>query len=535
MSDSYTIDQESLASAVTFLEQFLVSKLPNYDFSAGTANRDIAINSIALVFAVIRNDIEAIKSRLTLNDLKDKTDDTSNEIVDDILSDIFVTRHTGDYGTGEVTLYFSSNQSVTLQITNDHIFIKDGVEFTLSTESTVITAGSLKQNVDAYGKTYYTTTLNLIAKEKGPTGKAKVGVFSSWNVSSPYLYKVEVLEEFSGGEAAETSSDLVIRSEKALTVKNLVTHNAIYTVLTEKFLFLKNVVPIGMNEPEMTRDLLPVTVGNTVMNIHRGSMIDIYCKFPIVFRNSVSGTLTEITINSTDYIAMQLPAVPIYKIRSVEDTANNNTKLDFSVVIEDKNLFLSAQQKIYVVVSGTEYKDRAVRVTYDYTSNYDEVQAFVATSTERTVVANSLVKAQFALYLSFDMVVYANADIDESAMLATLQEYIHSSEVTPSNLYVASIVRKMSTVYGVTVQMPLAIKGTILLANGSTMEITFKDRINVPPKYMITTDTVPQYLPLFEGDANPNGYQVGSMTDLQVSNSTTRVVMDTSESTIKRA
>ena len=61
MSDSYDIDQDSLETAVTFLEQFLSAKLPNYDFSPGTANRDIAVNAIALVFAVLRQDIALVK------------------------------------------------------------------------------------------------------------------------------------------------------------------------------------------------------------------------------------------------------------------------------------------------------------------------------------------------------------------------------------------------------------------------------------------------------------------------------------------
>ena len=534
MSDTYEIDQDSLSTAVTFLEQFLTSKLPNYDFSVGTANRDIAINAIALVFAVLRKDIDTIKSGLTLNDLKDKTDTTSNEIVDSILSDFFVTRKTGDFGTGTVTLYFSSNQVIVLEISNSNIFVKDGVEYTITEDAAVITSNSLKKNIDTTGKVYYTTTLNLVAKEKGASGKASVGVFNSWDVTSPYLYQVEVLEEFSGGEEPETSSDLISRSDKALTTKNLVTSSAIYTVLMEKFTFIKNVVAVGMNDPEMTRDLLPVNIGNSIMNIHRGSMIDIYCKLPIVFRNSMTGTLVTTVVNTTTYIAVKLPTAPIYKVRSVEDTANNNANLSFSVVVKDKNLFLSAQQEVYVVVTGDENKNKAVRVTYDYTSNYDEVQAFVSSSAERVVVASSLVKAQFALYISFDMSVYTSSDIDSSAMLAVLQEYIHGSEVSTSNLYVASIVKKMSTTYGVSVQMPLTIKGTILLSNGSTMELSFTDRVYVPSKYMLTTDTVPKYLPLFDGDPNPNNYQVGNMADLQISNSTTRVVMDVTESTIKR-
>lgn len=533
MADNYDIDQDSLSSAVTFLEQFLVSKLPSYDFSPGTANRDIAINSIALVFAVLRQDISLVKSGLTLNDLKDKTDDTSNQMVDAILSDFFVTRHTGDYATGNVTLYFSSNSAVNVVITNSNIFVKDGVSYTLNAASKGISADELVQNTDNYGKTYYTTTANLIAKVKGPTGKASTGIFESWDVNSPYLYKVEVLEEFSGGEGSETSSDLINRGDKALTVKNLVTQNAIYTVLMAKFQFLKNAVAIGMNDKEMTRDLLAVTVGNTVMNVHRGSMIDIYCKLPIVFKATVTSTVALHVVSGSNYYAIKLPSIPIYKIHSVVDVANNNASLAFNLVVSNKDLFLSGQQEVYVDV-GNDHSNKSIKVTYDYAGNSDEVQAFVDSSTERTVVANSLVKAQFAMYLSFDIAVYANSDIDSDTILTALQTYIHSSEVTTSNLYISNIIKKVATDYSVIVQTPLTIKGSLLLSNGSTMEITFKDRVFVPPKYLKTNETVARYLPFFDGDENTNNYEVGLMSDLQISDSTTRLVMDTSESTIKR-
>ena len=457
------------------------------------------------------------------------------EVVDSILSDYLITRHTGEYGFGAVVLYFSAKNAVNVVVTSNHTFIKDGVEYKLNATSKGISANDLKENIDNLGKVYYTTSINLIAKEKGPTGKASKGLFNSWDVSSPYLYKIEIMEDFSGGDDVETSADLIKRSEEALTVRNLVTQKAIYTVLTSKFSFLKHVVAIGMNSPEMQRDLTTVTVGNTPITVHRGSMIDIYCKFPVVFRHTkTDGTIAVSSLLGSSVVEM--PAIPIYRIRSVVDNADNSTNIPYTITVPDKTLFLSNKQPLYLRFDGS-YNGKTVTITYDYCSNYSEIQNFVASDPERTLVSNSLVKASYALYISFDMAVYAKADIDSAKMLATIQELAHSGGDVETALYVSTIVDKIVTTYGVTVQLPLKVNGVLLLPNGKTMTMEFQDRIMVPPKYLKDVSkgvNDPEYLPYFVDSTNPNNYEVGVMSDFQISNLTTRFVMDVNDSKIRR-
>lgn len=531
MSDSYEIDQESLSIAITFLDQFLSTKLPNYDFSPGTANRDIAINSIALVFSLLRQEISSVKSDLTLTKLKDKTDESSKEMVDALLSTYFITRHTGEYALGTATLYFSSNTAVNIVVTDSNTFIKDNVEFKLNANAKSISASDLKQNTDNFGKVYYTATLPLIAKEKGTAGKISTGLFNSWDVSSPYLYAIEALEAFTTGEDSESSASLIARSEKALTIRNLVTQKAIYTVLMDKYSFIKNVISVGMNDPEMQRDLLTVTVGSTPIKIHRGSMIDIYCQLPIVFKNELNTQVTD-EVPGTVYKAVKMPAVPIYKIRSVINVDSNNSSVPYTVAVTDPTLFLSNKQGLYLQFDAA-MANKNVKITYDYISNLDEVQSFVASKVERTVVSDSLVKAPFALYLSFEMSVYASVDIDEESMLKTIQDVVHGTAIgTP--LYVATLVEKVVTAYGMLVQLPLTVTGSVLLSNGETMTFSFQDKVSLPEKYLKTTTTPVKYLPFFEGDTNPNNYETGLMADLQISNHNTRIVMETSDSKIRR-
>ena len=524
------ISQTELVDAVTFLEQFLTSKLPQYDFSPGTANRDIAINAVALVFSCLRTDINTVKNSLTLFDLKDKTDATSNELVDAILSDYFITRNTGSSADGPVALYFSTNNIGTVAITNEALFIKNGIEYVTTSSVVFITAADLQTNTDNTGVTYYTYNLNLQAVEKGSEGRATPGLFTSWDVSSPFLYRVEALSDFENGNDIETSEDLIVRSEKALTVKNLVTQNAIYTVLMAEFSFLKNVYPVGMHEPEMTRDLITYTSGNTERTIHRGSMIDIYGKFPITFRSQDNKLIESVVINGVPKTAILMESIPIYKVRSIIDTGSNNVSIPFTVEVDDQSLYLSGRQKLYLVVSE-DYLGSTFQVNYDFTTNYQEVQDYVSLQSERTVVADALVKAHFPLYLSFDMPVYATADIDEAAMKSTIQDFIHSGEVE-GNLFVSSLIDKVTDIYGITVQLPFVITGNLLLPNGKTMVITFSDRVLIPPKYLV--DDLGNYIPFYEGEINTNNYTVGLMSGLQISDSTTRYVLDKDDITVRR-
>jgi hypothetical protein len=377
---------------------------------------------------------------------------------------------------------------------------------------------------------FYTYSLTLKATITGKSGRAIKGLFSSWDVTSPYLYRVEALEDFSGGDDIESSGDLIKRSEKALTVKNLVTDNAIYTVLMATFPFLKNVVPIGMHEPEMLRDLITYTSGNSELTIHRGSMIDVYCKFPISFRAVTSKVVANYTINGVITPAIKMDQIPIYKIHSLVDPGNNNLNVPFEIKVEEISLYLSGRQGFYISVSE-DYLGSSLQITYDFVTNYQEVQDFVSAKSERTVVADSLVKAQFPLYLSFDMPVYSSAEIDETAIKNTLQDYLHSGEVE-GNLYVSTLIDTVTEAYGVIVQLPFEVTGKILLPNGKLMTITYRDKVSVPPKFLIDDDG--NYLPFFDDEVNTNNYTVGLMSDMQISDSTTRFVMDKQDVIVRR-
>ena len=521
-TENIYIDQTALIESVTFLEQFLTSKLPQYDFSPGTANRDIAINSIAAVVAYLRTEVSTIKGGLTLLDLKNKTDASSQEMVDAILSDFFVTRHRGEVARGPVALFFSTNNIGTLTVKKEHTFTRNGQDFSIDGDVLFITGSDLQKNTNNSGTVYYTYNMSLVADTKGVSGRVPKGRFESWALSSPFLYQVEVLEDFSGGEDVEDSQDLIKRSEKALTVKNLVTDTAIYTVLMDTFSFLKNVASVGMHDPEMIRDLLVYTSGITNLTIHRGNMTDVYGKFPITFRKEESFVVAQHSVSGVIKTSIKLPQVPVYKVHSIIDTANNNTEVTHSKVVADIATYLSGAQEYFLLVSD-DLLGASLKVTYDHVTNYQEVQDFVTARSNRTIVSDTLVKAQFPLYLSFEVPYYSQVDVAETDIKNAVQDFIHSGAVE-GNLYVASIVEKITETFGVTMQLPFVVTGVLLLPNGEEMTIEYKDRIRTPNKYMLTPGG--EYLPLFEGESNANNYAVGVLADLQISDTTTRFVLD---------
>lgn len=193
-------------------------------------------------------------------------------------------------------------------------------------------------------------------------------------------------------------------------------------------------------------------------------------------------------------------------------------------------LYLSDRQEYFLLVAD-DMLGRSLLVTYDCVNNYSSVSTFVSSRSERTVVADALVKAHFPLYLSFEIPYYSQVAVNEDTIKNAVQDYVHSGSVE-GNLYAASIIEEVTNKFGVTVQLPFVIKGTLLLPNGKEMIIEYKDKIRVPEKYMLTP--YGEYLPMFDGTPNVNNYEVGSMASLQISDTTTRYVLDKQDVSARR-
>lgn len=91
---------------------------------------------------------------------------------------------------------------------------------------------------------------------------------------SVFVNKVFVLQDGSDGGIIEGNKDFYSRVKNSMTLKNLTAYRGVKGVITETF-NVKEVVPIGLRDAEMRRDLIELP---GVGIVHRGGLSDFYVR-----------------------------------------------------------------------------------------------------------------------------------------------------------------------------------------------------------------------------------------------------------------
>lgn len=535
MADNIDITQVDVQNAITFLEQFLTDKLPNVDFGPGTANRDIAINSIALTVAYLRQEIYNVRNRQSLKTLSElPADEALDAIVDEILSNWFINRKIGKKSRGVVTLYFSTNDIGTIYVTNEDTINKNNtLSFNVKEGDKFITRDNLTKSVSNTGSIYYTTTLTVECSVEG-SYNLEPGTFESWSIASPYLYRIENLSKFTGGEGIESTADLLIRSETALTVRDLNTARSITTVLTEEFSQVEAVTAVGYGDPEMQRDLVLVNLSPSQMvYIHRGSMMDIWVKFPVEYAKKIIVTPVTAVFDSIPKTYFMFPAEPVLRINSLKDNSvSPAANVAYTLGVEDINLNFSSRQVVYVFVSSL-YSNKPLELSYDTVIGYSEVQTFVEDEHNRILVADPVIKSLHPMYLKFDLrYTPTSLVLDTNAAKDTIRDFINSFDIN-QELSVSAVASKFFCTYSdyiKRVEYPLVIVGKIYLSTGEIIETAYTDRLEVPERYERPLTGSPKGL--YGTEEASVGSQVVYSNNVQLSNRTCRYVLPEEDITI---
>jgi hypothetical protein len=533
--DTITLTQESVQDAVTFLEQYLVDKLPGYDFGPGTSNRDIAVNSIALTVAFLRQEILDVRNRQSLKTLSELPEDESlDDAVDEILSNWFINRKIGKRSRGVATLFFTTNEIGTIYVTSSDVINKDSsTAFSLKDGEVFITKEDLTRNVSNTGTVYYTYAITVECTTEGDND-LEPGTFESWTIASPYLYRVENFSKFVGGEGVETTEELLQRSETAITVRDLNTARSITTVMREEFSQVEDVTVVGYGDAEFQRDLLEVNLGfSGTVNIHRGSMMDIWTKLPLDFGKTLTVTPTAGVLNGANVTYFTLPAEPILRINSLQDESVNPAEdVSYTIEVEDTTLYLSDRQVVYVVVPSS-YANKVLELNYDGVIGYEELQTYVEDDHNRILVADPLVKSLHPMYLKFDLR-YSGTSLvlDTEAAKKTIQSFVHNYPIT-DELSVSELACSLSNNYADYVhriEFPVVVVGELHLSTGEIITTNYTDRLEVPEKYARLSSGGVQGI--YGTEVAPAGSSLVLSTDVQLSNRTTRYILPLENITI---
>lgn len=296
MADIITITEQDILDAENILEQFLSDRLPNVDFSKGGAMRDFAVVAMANTFAYLRAERDITRARQSLLLLGKLTGTDVDDAVDEILSNWFITRKSGNTASGSVIVYFSQKTDVVIPTstkfykTSALVFVPDSVDSLLYSEDDMLAI------VDSEGvETAYTIEVPLVAIRNGENYNIEPGSFDDFTRFNPYVTRVENKSRFSGGGGRETTAEMLERAETAISVRDLNSARSIDATLKDQFSEIDDVVVIGYGEPEMIRDLIIELATNT--RIHAGGHVDAYIRSAIMesrtFEAEVGGEFTD--------------------------------------------------------------------------------------------------------------------------------------------------------------------------------------------------------------------------------------------------
>lgn len=404
--DAYIITEEDLVYAKNALIQLLLDSGYEGTLEDGTAVYDLLLKPNSLLYTIIQKDILKAKAYLSLDKAKENKallGDEYDKVVDDILSNWFVTRKTGKSSRGSVRCYFSKPLDI-LQITPENTyFIIDGLKYVPQGTSNFTKDNFIKRDTG----TILTTSVYLDIPVISIDATNLIVTVSSkvtGSVNTIYYLKSEIVSEFTHGEAIEDSDTFINRSKDVITTRELISYKAIKTVLINEFDNLSDVFIAGYGDPELVRDL---RIFDRI-TMHVGNHADIYCNVPL-FTNVINLPVTDdnkvdMVLNGESIYIVDLLKVTYYtKNADGEKVAVN---IPFYVQAINEGNWGSVRHATRLFLDTTnQYIEPGdlVEVTYITSSLIPTIQDYVESDDIRVVNYDPLVKAKYPIIIDFSL------------------------------------------------------------------------------------------------------------------------------------
>lgn len=229
-----------------FIKERLAQEYPDLFIGDGSPLADALIKPMRLLLEPLVREIRSVKQQQTLVDPTVLNKDEADSLV----SNVFVTRSTGDYARVRVRAYFEHPTSVNLGSFNV-AFTSVGRRFVPLTAQR-ITAEAMLFNQD--GELYYFDA-DFAAEAQGES--YNIGASEIIGITNlPAAVRVTNLVKADLGQDEETTVELVTRAERSIGERSLTTNPGIVSRLFELFPSLRILQTIGFGDVEMQRDVI---------------------------------------------------------------------------------------------------------------------------------------------------------------------------------------------------------------------------------------------------------------------------------------
>lgn len=307
---------------LAFIQERLSETDTTLETRKGTAFYDLFIKPQQFMLQPLITAMETVLTGQSVNRILALSDpDTFDSgLVDDLVSNVYVTRDPGNLATTTVrVLYQTAVDREYAALTAE--FASNGLSF-FNTNDIVISAAQMQLQVA--GNFFY---LDVPVQAQNPGTQYNLTSDQGVTfVNDTAAVSTFFLSNADSGLSQETNTQLLSRAKNSIGVRDLETVKGINAIIQENFPYVTEVQAIGMGDPEMQRDIL--------YNAHVGSKTDVYLKTPAfqTLSSSFIGVEYDTTRNLPNNIYMQITATSFS-----DPTASLNTPFIVSETVSVKS------------------------------------------------------------------------------------------------------------------------------------------------------------------------------------------------------
>jgi len=332
---------------ITFIQARLQEANPAFDTRQGSAHYDLFVQPQEFMLQPLNDYMSQRRVGQSVRQmLLDPTPDTpttfASSDVDDLASNFYITRDQGSLAFTTARVYYITPKALsfpalTAQFTAGSLNFFNSTDFTLS-------AADMALQSD--GSLFY-ADIPVQSEAAGSQYNVDPGSITAI-LNDPDAVRVTNLFKAVDGLPAQTNTQLLNQIPNSIGVRDLETDKGINAILNQNFPFLQQIVPIGMGDPEMQRDIQ--------YNIHTGAKTDVYLKTP----NLTTGTFTAkgLVIDTTREIPRNFHIEMARSLSDSEFPADTGTPsiVSGSVVVKEDIIETAASlQSVYISpVSGID-------------------------------------------------------------------------------------------------------------------------------------------------------------------------------------
>lgn len=296
MADLYSVisgiqpDQQDVLEAELLAKQILEAQFPDIDLREGTAIRDLVLRPSAFILSLCKKGFDYYFSQNTLSNIDNNS---STEVVDGLLGNLFLSRNLGSQAVINARLYFAREKAVS--VTTSTSFSTDGSLLFFPPVSVTYPSTSLQY--DSYHAEWY-LDIDLVAAETGSQYNISSGSLLYFSNFDPMFLRAEINYLSQASIDAETNLEFIDRAASAISTRNLINKPSIENKIKQQFNYVSRLLTIGAGDMEMLRDQVEVT-GFVSPGVTGSSMAlsDANTKLEVVWTNHdlIVGQLVNIT------------------------------------------------------------------------------------------------------------------------------------------------------------------------------------------------------------------------------------------------